>query len=132
MEDIPVLVEAIVSHVAEEMHLTERPFIDGAAMAALERYDWPGNVRELRNVLERALMLWDTGDLELLPPVSDVLSGEWSYRVPTSPKKTLHELTEDFRRSLCLEMIRRYGNNKKEAAQALGISRDSIYRYIGS
>ncbi len=132
VEDIPVLVEAIVSRVASEMHLTERPFIDSSTMAALARYDWPGNVRELRNVLERALMLWDTGDLELLPPIRDVLSGEWSYHVPASPKKTLHELTEDFRRLLCLEMIRRYGNNKKEAAQALGISRFSIYRYIGS
>jgi transcriptional regulator with PAS, ATPase and Fis domain len=101
-------------------------------MAALARYDWPGNVRELRNVLERALMLWDTGDLDLLPPIHDLLSGEWSYNVPASSRKTLHELTEDFRKSLCLEMIRRHGNNKKEAAQALGISRFSIYRYIGT
>ena len=131
LEDIPVLVEEIFSRVAAEMHLTERPSIDSSTLATLARYDWPGNVRELRNVLERALMLWDTGDLELLPPISEALSGEWSYHVPTSPKKTLHELTEDFRRSICLEMIRRYGN-KKEAAQALGISRDSIYRYIGS
>lgn len=132
LEDLPMLIEAIVTRVAAEMHLTERPFIDSSTMAALARYDWPGNVRELRNVLERALMLWDTGDLELLPPVSDVLTGEWSYKVPASSPKTLHELTEDFRKSLCLEMIRRYGNNKKEAAQALGISRFSIYRYIGS
>ena len=132
LEDIPVLVEEIVSRIAAEMHLTERPSIDSSTMATLARYDWPGNVRELRNVLERALMLWDTGDLELLPPIRGVLSGDWSYHVPASPKKTLHELTEDFRRALCLEMIRRYGNNKKEAAQSLGISRFSIYRYIGS
>jgi transcriptional regulator with PAS, ATPase and Fis domain len=132
VEDIPVLVEAIVSSLTEEMHLTERPSIDSSTMAALARYDWPGNVRELRNVLERALMLWDSGDLELLPPIRDVLSGEWCYHLPASSRKTLHELTEDFRKSLCLEMIRRYGNNKKEAAEALGISRFSIYRYIGS
>jgi two-component system, NtrC family, response regulator AtoC len=132
LEDIPVLVEVIVSRVAGEMHLTERPFIDSSTMAVLARYDWPGNVRELRNVLERALMLWDGGDLQLFPPIGGVLSGEWSYRVSASPMKTLHELTEDFRKSLCLEMIRRFGNNKKEAAQALGISRYSIYRYIDS
>lgn len=132
LEDIPILVEAIVSQIAAEMHLTERPSLDSSSMAALTRYDWPGNVRELRNVLERALMLWDSGDLVLSSPIRGVLSGEWSYHVPASPGRTLHKLTEDFRRSLCLEMIRRYGNNKKEAAQALGISRDSIYRYIGS
>jgi PAS domain S-box-containing protein len=130
-EDIPILVETILSHISAEMHLTERPSIDSSTMAALARYDWPGNVRELRNVLERALMLWDTGGLELLPPFRDVVSGEWSYHVPPSAGKTLHELTKDFRRSLCLEMIRRFGN-KKEAAKSLGISRYSIYRYIGS
>lgn len=132
LEDIPVLIDSIVSRIAAEMHLTERPLIDSSTMEALARYDWPGNVRELRNVLERALMLWDSGGLEPVTPLSDVLSGDWSYHVPASLGKTLHELTEDFRRSLCLEMIRRYGNNKKDAARALGISRDSIYRYISA
>jgi two-component system response regulator AtoC len=30
-------------------------------MELLERYAWPGNVRELKNVVERALMLADSG-----------------------------------------------------------------------
>ena len=34
-----------------------------SGLAALARYDWPGNVRELRNVLERALILSDSGRL---------------------------------------------------------------------
>jgi DNA-binding NtrC family response regulator len=29
------------------------------------RYRWPGNVRELRNVIERALVLGDSAQLEL-------------------------------------------------------------------
>ncbi|AFM23143.1 sigma 54-interacting transcriptional regulator [Desulfomonile tiedjei] len=131
LEDIPVLVEAIVSKITSEMHMTETPVIDAAMIRDLSRYDWPGNVRELRNVLERALMLWDSGGLEPSVPIREALSGDWFFCVKSCPGKTLHELTEDFRRSLCLEMIRRLGN-KKEAALALGISRDSIYRYINS
>jgi transcriptional regulator with PAS, ATPase and Fis domain len=131
LEDIPVLVETVVSKITTEMHMTETPVIDAAMIRDLSRYDWPGNVRELRNVLERALMLWDSGGLEPAVPIREALSGEWSYRVKSFPGRTLHELTEDFRKSLCLEMIRRLGN-KKEAALALGISRDSIYRYINS
>lgn len=131
LEDIPILVEAVVSKITTEMHMTETPVIDAAMIRDLSRYDWPGNVRELRNVLERALMLWDSGGLEPAVPIREALSGEWSYRVKSFPGRTLHELTEDFRKSLCLEMIRRLGN-KKEAALALGISRDSIYRYINS
>ncbi|TWC01126.1 Fis family sigma54 specific transcriptional regulator [Bradyrhizobium macuxiense] len=34
-----------------------------SGLAALACYDWPGNVRELRNVLERALILSDSGRL---------------------------------------------------------------------
>src|SRR5215471_17426987 len=39
------------------------PRIAPSALSALARYDWPGNVRELRNVLERALILSDSGKL---------------------------------------------------------------------
>ena len=34
-----------------------------SGLAALARYSWPGNVRELRNILERALILSDSGRL---------------------------------------------------------------------
>jgi DNA-binding NtrC family response regulator len=37
--------------------------ITPSGLAALACYDWPGNVRELRNVLERALILSDSGRL---------------------------------------------------------------------
>ena len=37
--------------------------ITPSGLSALARYDCPGNVRELRNVLERALILSDSGRL---------------------------------------------------------------------
>jgi hypothetical protein len=37
--------------------------IDGRRPRTLKRYQWPGNVRELRNVLERALLLTETGEI---------------------------------------------------------------------
>jgi transcriptional regulator with PAS, ATPase and Fis domain len=37
--------------------------ITPSGLAVLARYDWPGNVRELRNILERALILSDSGRL---------------------------------------------------------------------
>jgi transcriptional regulator with PAS, ATPase and Fis domain len=35
--------------------------VDGAAMAALERYNWPGNVREVENLIERLVVLNEDG-----------------------------------------------------------------------
>jgi DNA-binding NtrC family response regulator len=37
--------------------------ITPSGLAAIARYDWPGNGRELRNILERALILSDSGRL---------------------------------------------------------------------
>ncbi len=39
------------------------PVIAEDARAALEGYSWPGNVRELRNVVERAVVMSQSGDL---------------------------------------------------------------------
>ncbi len=68
IEDIPVLLEEIMSRLAVELQLTRLPYIDPAFAIALTRYDWPGNVREFRNVLERSLMLSDGHSLSLTLP----------------------------------------------------------------
>ena len=39
--------------------------IPDESMARLVEYAWPGNIRELQNVLERALILSDSGRLEV-------------------------------------------------------------------
>ena len=58
-EDIPVLVQEILSKIQSELQLHDIPEIAPSALEKLKRYNWPGNVRELRNVLERALILSD-------------------------------------------------------------------------
>jgi DNA-binding NtrC family response regulator len=65
IEDIPVLLEEIISRLAMELQLTSLPAIDRASLIALSGYDWPGNVRELRNVIERSLILSDGKKLNL-------------------------------------------------------------------
>jgi formate hydrogenlyase transcriptional activator len=55
-EDIPVLVEFLVSQYAKRLRKTIRT-IEKRTMALLKDYDWPGNVRELQNVVERAVVL---------------------------------------------------------------------------
>jgi DNA-binding NtrC family response regulator len=59
IEDIPIILEEIMSRLTVELQLTHLPYVDSAFAIALTRYDWPGNFRELRNALERSLMLSD-------------------------------------------------------------------------
>src|SRR5262249_17482414 len=51
---------------AEACRRSNRPALPGsrAALAGLEGHRWPGNVRELRNVMDRAVVLCQTGTIE--------------------------------------------------------------------
>ncbi len=132
IEDLPLLVEQIISQLAGEMQLEKIPSIDLAAANALAGYDWPGNVRELRNVLERALILSDGKSLDVSALGLLSSTREWSYTVSFPEGQTLRDITGDLKRSLVVEALRRSSGHKRQAARLLGISHDSIYRLIKS
>jgi len=63
-EDIPLLVQHFANQFANSMNKT----IDAIAfetMKVLTRYSWPGNIRELQNVIERAVIVYEKGDLSV-------------------------------------------------------------------
>ncbi|MDQ1239976.1 MAG: hypothetical protein QG577_2162 [Thermodesulfobacteriota bacterium] len=131
IDDIPVLLEEIVSRLAKDLQLTSLPAVPPNTVIALSRYHWPGNVRELRNVIERALILSDGKSLNLVLPSADASDGVWSH-TSTFPEheRTLHDVTDEVIESLCLEALRRCDGNRRCAARTLGIARDSLYRHM--
>jgi two-component system response regulator PilR (NtrC family) len=118
-EDIPLLVEALVSRAARE---NERPTppVTPDAMKALLDHDWPGNVRELENVLERAVVLGPgVVDLDQLPDVV-----RHSVPRPASlPAEgiDLKAAVNTYRRSLLEAAMGRAGGVQTEAARLLGL-----------
>jgi DNA-binding NtrC family response regulator len=46
------------------------PQISKTALDQLAAYHWPGNVRELQNTIERAIILWQEGQLTFDLPAS--------------------------------------------------------------
>ncbi|CAK0739908.1 sigma-54 dependent transcriptional regulator, flagellar regulatory protein [Gammaproteobacteria bacterium] len=68
VEDIPLLVDEIVSRLETEKRTSVR--LTANAMAALVNYPWPGNIRELSNLIERLAILYPHGlvDVQGLPP----------------------------------------------------------------
>ena len=59
-EDIPLLVEHFFKRFSDGKSTFRRRFSQ-AAMNVMLSYDWPGNVRQLRNVVEKLLVLHETG-----------------------------------------------------------------------
>jgi two-component system, NtrC family, response regulator AtoC len=94
------------------------------ALAAFQAYDFPGNIRELENLLERAYALGVKTEITLadLPALSP--------RVPASLSPTDVPTLAQVERELILRALDVYGNDRDQAARALGISRRTIYRRL--
>lgn len=132
IEDIPIITEDILLRLATEMRLTQVPVIDQNNMRKLSSYQWPGNVRELRNLLERAVMLSKGPQINVEVPSGDTKPNEWVYEVRFAAQQNLLRTLDDLTRTLCAEALRRSLGSKKKAAEMLGISRHSLYRYLKS
>ena len=132
-EDIPILVQEILSMLSIEMKIHEIPIIDGTTIRVFQSHIWTGNVRELRNVLERAVILSDgkrlDGNLEFTWPSPHVDSKGPEITI-RSHGRTIHDVTDEIVRFMCVDALQQCNGRKKAAAKLLGISRDSFYRYL--
>ncbi len=59
-EDIPVLVEYFIHRYARKAGKSIRG-MNAKSLELLQSYAWPGNIRELQNVIERSVIVCDTG-----------------------------------------------------------------------
>ncbi len=130
IEDLTILVQAILNQLAQEMVFHEIPDVEDEALRALARYHWPGNVRELRNVLERGVMLSEAGRIQLSALSLEGHHENWTYTVRFPVEKTIHDVTKEVKRSLVQEALRRSGGSKQGAASLLGISRHAFSHQI--
>ena len=100
----------------------------GGRERQLERYGWPGNVRELRNVIQRAVVLSGTGIIgaEHLP--DNVLRAVPRRR--RRPRRGSVTPIREMERDLILRALEETGQDKRRAAQLLGISLKTLYNKL--
>ncbi len=125
-EDIPPLVHNFVRQFSKA-NGKKVTGIDKKAMELLVAYDWPGNIRELKNIIERMIVLSSEAVLnaDLVP--DDIRSFyPKTEAVSVNASASLSEVEKD----LILRTLRSHHGNKSSAAQALGISRRTLYRKI--
>jgi formate hydrogenlyase transcriptional activator len=63
-DDIPPLVDYFVARFAERLGRRVSR-VDRVTMELLQTYRWPGNIRELQNVIERSVILAESGTLRI-------------------------------------------------------------------
>ena len=118
--DIKLLAEYFLREVGSELGRSAKR-LSPDALDALMDYAWPGNVRELRNVVERAVVIVNSGaeiGLRDLPP--DMFHGGRGSELNRENRLEAQE------RDLILEALDQSGWNISRAALTLGIPRSNL------
>ncbi|BDG59571.1 sigma-54 interaction domain-containing protein [Caldinitratiruptor microaerophilus] len=138
-EDVEVLARRFIAELNPLLGTTVAG-VSEAALEAMRRYTWPGNVRELRNVIERAMVFCESGEIgpgdlpeEIAAAVSRSglavrLEQEGPARTAGPPR--IVEAVEAAEREAILAALRQSGGNRVRAARLLGMSRSAFYQRL--
>ncbi|MBI4962267.1 MAG: sigma 54-interacting transcriptional regulator [Desulfomonile tiedjei] len=130
-EDIPVLVQQLLSEIAKEMQISEVPAVDSSTMDKMMDYAWPGNVRELRNFLEKTLIVSRTGQFDVTETGFYRLEqGRRPTEITDFDEGSFKDTVFKLKRRLIEDALKRSGGKRHEAARLLGISRHALKRQM--
>ena len=132
-EDILLLAEHFRAFFADKLGKEVDP-VDGVVSDKLRNYSFPGNVRELKNIIERAVIIEESGRIEQKHLPQRLLARR---RTPASDSTTIPldfvpgaDSLETVERRMIKTAMDRAGNVKAEAARLLGISRYQLLRRL--
>jgi two-component system, NtrC family, nitrogen regulation response regulator GlnG len=142
-EDVALLAKHFLAMSAKQLGVEPKRIAD-EALAHLARLDFPGNVRQLENLCHWLTVMapGQVIDLANLPPEfrdqaatapSDWLAGleqEAERRLARGDTGILDALSRQFERALISKALARTGGRRIDAANLLGIGRNTITRKI--
>ncbi len=111
--DLPGITEYLLADLAERFGRPV-PRLSDRALRWMARYAWPGNLRQVRNILERALIVTGSGELDPERPDD---AGE------PRPRPLLEVEREEILRALAYTR-----GHQGQAADLLGISRKALWQ----
>jgi len=146
-EDIPLLARHFLAKSAKELSVESKRLSDDV-LAHLARMDFPGNVRQLENLCHWLTVMAPGQAIGIpdlpaefrgesagagLAPASDwiaALEQEVERRLARGETGVLDQLARQFERSLISKALARTGGRRIEAANLLGMGRNTITRKI--
>jgi two-component system, NtrC family, response regulator HydG len=127
-EDIPMLVAHFLK-AAKARHLrspVER--FSPEAYARLASHRWPGNVRELENLVERAVLLGRSAEVQAaevqLEPPKEMDAARPEFRGPVLPLRQLQLLYASW-------ALQQQGGRRLATAESLGVDRKTLAKLLG-
>jgi DNA-binding NtrC family response regulator len=126
-EDVSLLAEYFLKTFGVSLNKNTRT-ISRAARQKLLSHHWPGNVRELRNVIERALILETTTEIQPGSLPDFQLEARLQKTVAPRPvgNESLDEMMANFERELITSILEQNHFNLTKTAEQLKISRHAL------
>ncbi len=124
-EDIPLL----VNHFVRKFNAQQGKQIEGVseeALAVLIDYEFPGNVRQLQNVIEHAVVLCRSEQIETDCLPLEVVRAN-SGGIGAEPKSVGNPLLEAEAGTI-LQTLREHAGHRGKTAAALGIDKTTLWR----
>lgn len=118
LEDIALLAEYCLKKHSKRNHSQVKHFSD-EVLNELSRYSFPGNVRELENLIERAVLLSSTCQIE---------AGEWLPQPSYNPG--VGTRMEQIERAEILRLIDLHHGKHQLVAKDMGMSRTTLWRRL--
>ncbi|HTE14854.1 MAG TPA: nitrogen regulation protein NR(I) [Burkholderiales bacterium] len=143
-EDIPLLARHFLRKSATELNVEPKRFSE-SVVKYLTAMDFPGNVRQLENLCHWLTVMAPAAQIEIddLPPeirndsptASDqnwvtALEREAEVRLARGETRIMDELTDQFEKALILKALAQTGGRRIEAANLLGIGRNTLTRKV--
>ncbi|MCB6541168.1 sigma 54-interacting transcriptional regulator [Desulfovibrio desulfuricans] len=135
-EDIPTLIAHFIKKNHQHVAGRSRLRFDDATLSALSAHGWPGNVRELEHILERVFTLYDEQqDFDAL--ITDIMRRHCLRQGMAGPCHPLDDVLQvprgtmaEMERFILEASLEEHGGNKKALADALGISRVTVWKKL--
>jgi two-component system response regulator HydG len=121
-EDIPLLLEHFIALYAQKYNFPAKR-LSAAALEVLTAHDWPGNVRALRHAVERAVIF--SAGIVFEPEDFSLAAARPHPAAPSEPDESSLDAVE---KSTIARALAKHQGNVSRAAQALGVTRASLYR----
>lgn len=122
-EDIPLLAEQFIDRFNRIQHKSVQG-ITTEALSLLMAHDWPGNIRELENVIERAFILCDKGQIGVSHLPEDLTLRHAALK----RQQGIRYARELMEAQAIRKALERNHDNRLAAARELGIHKSTLFR----
>lgn len=125
--------ELLAQHFLTQLQHKQPSKVSGISSDALDclyRYPFPGNVRELQNALERAYTFATGHDIKPEDLPERIVRYQGESDTPQQASDTSWPSLQQVQYNYMRQVLQHTNGNKQQAAEMLGITRRTLYRWL--